>query len=94
MKARSLVWSLAWGLFAGCLVLYALTIVFAALYRFPPWDAPFIAGFVVTPAVGAVVASRQPRNAVGWFLLATFSLACRRPSGSRFCGTTSGTLIW
>lgn len=71
MKARGLAESLAWGLFAACLVLYALTIVFAAGYRFPPWDAPFIAGFVITPAVGAMVASRQRRNPVGWLLLAT-----------------------
>lgn len=71
MKARGHAWSLARGLFGVCLVFYALTIAFAAGYRFPPWDAPFIVGFVITPAVGAMVASQQPRNPVGSLLLAT-----------------------
>ena len=71
MERRGLVWWLAWALFAACLPLYALTVAFAAGYRFPPWDGALIAGFVVTPAVGALVASRQPRNVIGWLLLAT-----------------------
>jgi hypothetical protein len=60
---------LAWGIFGGWVVLTAaaMTIASGAEDKF---------GFVVTPAlggfavVGALVASRQPRNAIGWTLMA------------------------
>jgi signal transduction histidine kinase len=60
---------LAWSPFAACLVLYALTFGLN-LARGEPYGV-LVFVFLVTPAVGALVASRQPENAIGWLLLAT-----------------------
>jgi len=70
MSHATSVW-LAWALFAVCVPLYVLTVLIAALYRSPFGDSLLVLSFLVTPGVGALVASRQPRNPIGWLLLAT-----------------------
>jgi signal transduction histidine kinase len=66
----SRVWWLAWSLFAVCLLLYVMTfgLNFA---RGGDVYAPLVFAFLVTPGVGALLASRQPENAIGWLLLVT-----------------------
>lgn len=61
----------AWGLFAATAMLYVLTLVFMAFYRTPTWDLPLIVAFLTTPGIGALIASRQPQNTVGWLLIVT-----------------------
>jgi hypothetical protein len=62
---------IAWTLFALCVVLAAWSLVVATLRvgGIPDW-AILLVGFLAAPAVGALIASRQPANAVGWLLLA------------------------
>jgi hypothetical protein len=48
----------------------ALTII----YRYTPLqELPFLVGVVASALVGAVVASRRPRNPIGWFFLLSAS---------------------
>lgn len=61
---------IAWTLFAACVPLYFLTLLFAALHRDLLGDVLLVIAFLVTPGVGALVASHRPQNAVGWLLLA------------------------
>ncbi|MGI8624678.1 MAG: hypothetical protein ACR2NB_14640 [Solirubrobacteraceae bacterium] len=68
---------LAWSLFALVIVLVIAAVVLAALNGFPnafAWGsrgntfATLVPGFA-SALVGALIASRQPRNAVGWICL-------------------------
>lgn len=73
---------LAWSLWATCAVLAALTILLDALtpdtYPFLPGERP-APGFVIMtrilslayPIVGALIASRLPRNPIGWIFCST-----------------------
>jgi hypothetical protein len=61
---------LAWSLCGLTLILVACVVAFEALYRVSLAGLVFLLVFVVPSAlVGAVVASRQPRNPVGWFFV-------------------------
>lgn len=61
---------IAWSLFGLCAALNAAGMAMAWARGESPWLTAFVAGFMVTPAVGALVASRRPQNAIGWLLLA------------------------
>ena len=72
MNIRGAAW-LAWFLWALC-VAFAVLAVVVALYT-PPfrqagpgWGILLAVAFLVYPTVGAVVASRRPKNPVGWIL--------------------------
>src|SRR5215207_10206695 len=69
MSARVAAW-LAWPLCGLTLILVACVVAFEVLYRVSLAGLVFLLVFVVASAlVGAVVASRQPRNPVGWFFV-------------------------
>jgi hypothetical protein len=72
MNARAASW-LAWSLCAASLALLVAGITVLYLRRpsddIPLWLASLLAvGFAAYPTVGALVASRRPRNAIGWLL--------------------------
>jgi hypothetical protein len=58
---------LAWGLF-GLWVALALVAGYYATRSDDPFEGLFMLGLTVFAIVGAVVASRQPRNPIGWIL--------------------------
>ena len=68
---------LAWGLCAACCLLTAAGLAFAAVNErapvntlgSPEFDALFSVVYLAFPVVGALIASRQPRNAIGWLFL-------------------------
>jgi signal transduction histidine kinase len=67
---------LAWGLLAASFALIAGTLLFRTLTPLGPHEtgSPLEAGFydaifIAFPLVGVVIASRHPRNAVGWIFL-------------------------
>ena len=76
MSARAAAW-LAWSLWALCVGLFALTLVLLVLT--PPirntWpDALIVLLRVMAltfPTVGALIASRRPKNPIGWILCGT-----------------------
>jgi len=51
------------------LVLIACAVVFAVPNRYGLWRLDFLIAVASAALVGALVASRQPRNPVGWFIL-------------------------
>jgi hypothetical protein len=75
MSHRTAAW-LAWSLWAGCVVLIALTLLFAFATEY----FPLLSGVrpnrgiyvlmgvlsLVYPTVGALIASRLPTNPIGW----------------------------
>jgi hypothetical protein len=80
LSVRAASW-LAWSLAGLSVVLFVADATLYALARSAPvpdgWDVNFdIAGllasgiFLTFPVVGALIASRHPRNPVGWILLA------------------------
>jgi hypothetical protein len=60
---------LAWGLF-GLWVALALLAGYYSTQSGEPFEGLFMLGLTVFAVVGAVVASRQPRNPIGWILQA------------------------
>jgi hypothetical protein len=67
--------SLPWALWSTSFVLIATSLAFAILNRdaegFDPlFDGAFGLSLLTFPTVGAVIASRRPRNAIGWVFLA------------------------
>ena len=70
---------LAWALLVGCVVLTTAGLVFAVLNRGSPqvntlgsrgFNALFSVVYLAFPLVGALIAARRPRNAIGWLFLA------------------------
>src|SRR5918994_6588489 len=72
---------LAWTLAGLCVAMFMASVPLLVLARSAhipsSWDAnltvgKFVGGvpFLVFPLVGALIASRRPRNAIGWILLA------------------------
>ncbi len=95
MKVRRL----AWGLLGLCVGLTAAGLVFAALNRgspqvntlgSPAFDAVFSVIFLAFPIVGALIATRQPRNAIGWLFLTT---GLGRAVDFAFLGYATHTLV-
>jgi len=80
MSRHTAAW-LAWSLWALCVALFALTMVFVFLsppihtdepIRFSdPWIVLFRLMALTFPTVGALVASRRPENPIGWILCGT-----------------------
>jgi len=69
MKTRATL--IAWSLWAGFLALGAAGFYLAYLNpRFKAEDLGLGLAFVGYPTVGALIASRQPKNAVGWIFIA------------------------
>jgi hypothetical protein len=68
MSRRTAAW-LAWSLCGLTLILVACVVAFEALYRVSPSGLSLLVFVVPSALVGAVVASRQPRNPVGWFFV-------------------------
>ena len=60
---------LAWSLCGLTLILLACVVAFEALYRVSFSGMSLFVFVVPSALVGAVVASRQPRNPVGWFFV-------------------------
>lgn len=80
MRRRAASW-LAWSLAALAIAMFAASVLLWALARSGPvpesWDVNLTLGnmlgqvlFLVFPLVGALIASRHPRNPIGWLLLA------------------------
>jgi hypothetical protein len=61
---------LAWSLCVGCLVGGFGAVVLQVLNGTGLRSAPLVASLLAFAVVGGLVASRQPRNPVGWLLLA------------------------
>ena len=68
ISSRGAAW-LAWSLCGLTLILVGCVVAFEALYRGSLWSLSLLVVVVSSALVGAVVASRQPRNPVGWFLV-------------------------
>jgi two-component system, NarL family, sensor kinase len=68
----------AWGLATASVLLIAMAVASTEVWSFErPFASYAIVIAILHPVVGAVVATRQPRNAVGWLLIAigTFEAA-------------------
>ena len=61
--------AVAWGLCGLVLVLIACAVVLAVPNRYALWRVDFLVPVASAALVGALVASRQSRNPVGWFVL-------------------------
>jgi hypothetical protein len=68
MSSRAAAW-LAWSLCGLTLILVAGVVAFEALYRVSFSGMSLFVFVVPSALVGALVASRQPRNPVGWFFV-------------------------
>ena len=60
---------LAWGVCGLVLIMIACAVVLAVPNRYALWRVDFLVPVASAALVGALVASRQPRNPVGWFVL-------------------------
>jgi hypothetical protein len=76
---------LAWGLFGLWVALAALSVYYSTQGD-EKFEALFMLGLTVFAVVGAVVASRQPRNPIGWILQAVVLFSA---VGSVLIGYTS-----
>ncbi len=69
---RGFAFWLAWGLWASCVALAALGVLFAVLNSFATSFSPYLpnllAGALSFSTVGALIASRRPENPIGWLL--------------------------
>jgi hypothetical protein len=72
---------LAWALGALTLELIACALVLALLNRYSLWDVTFLVAQVSAALVCGPIASRRPRNPVGWFII-----------GHALCFTLGGVL--
>src|ERR671921_2992983 len=61
--------AVAWGLCGLVLVLIACAVVLTVPNDYAHWRVDFLVPVASAALVGALVASRQPRNPVGWFIL-------------------------
>jgi hypothetical protein len=68
ISSRGAAW-LAWSLCGLTLILVGCVVAFEVLYRVSLWSSSLLVFGVSSTLVGAVVASRQPRNPVGWFFV-------------------------
>jgi hypothetical protein len=59
---------LAWGLFGLWVALAVLAVYYSLSGEEEPFEGVFMLALTVFAIVGAVVASRQPRNPIGWIL--------------------------
>ena len=69
MLSRRTATRLAWSLCGLVLVLIACAVVLAVPNRYGLWHVDFLIPVASAALVGALVASRQPSNPVGWFIL-------------------------
>jgi hypothetical protein len=84
MNHRTATW-LAWSLTALTIVLVCCIVAFGFIYRDAPQDLTlFFAGVVACALVGAVVASRRPRNPIGWFFILSASSFAIRDATLRY----------
>ena len=60
---------LAWSLCGVALAMIACSIVLAALNNFDLWSLDIILTEAAAALVGGLVASRRPKNPVGWFII-------------------------
>ena len=60
---------IAWTACGLALAMIACSVVLAAFNRFDLWSLDIILTEVAAALVGGLVASRQPRNPVGWFII-------------------------
>ncbi len=74
VAARLVAWSLCAAVFAGALCVFGLMYLNGT--NFITSGIPFLG--LASAVVGALVASRQPRNLVGWFFLASASFTTIR----------------
>jgi hypothetical protein len=75
MSTRAASW-LAWSLGTLTVVLVCCVVAFTILYRDNLQGLFFLVGVIASALVGAVVASRRPRNPIGWFfVLSSLSFA-------------------
>jgi hypothetical protein len=84
MRSRAATW-LAWSLAVLCLVMAVATIVLSVLPR-PASDGAgtsnsagdllIFVSFLAFPIVGALTASRRPRNPIGWICLSVGPSGC------------------
>jgi hypothetical protein len=82
MSRRIAAWLLAWSIWALCVALATLTVLLS--YLTPPtlkWElspvffVPYAVLSLAYPTVGALIASRRPKNPIGWiFCVAGFLL--------------------
>ena len=72
MRTRVAAW-VAWMLCGLTLVLVCCVVAFAFIYRTNLQELVFLVGVVASALVGAVVASRHPRNPIGWFFVLSAS---------------------
>src|SRR3712207_1509289 len=72
---------LAWALGALTLGLIACAVVLALLNRYSLWDVTFLVAQASAALVDGLIASRRPRNPVGWFII-----------GHALCFTLGGVL--
>ena len=68
MRDRTAAW-LAWSLCGVALAMIACSVVLAALNDFDLWSLDIILTEAAAALVGGLVASRRPRNPVGWFII-------------------------